>query len=143
MMQYNGNIVLKGIISGAKKALENGIPVGLGTDTACPFVTHYDMWRELVYFHIYIGADNKFALHTATKVNAEIAGIGEESGSIEIGKNADFLITEKNPLEDLQALRTPWMVVMRGKIYERPVVKKFPCVNGNWIRGRDKGTGHF
>lgn len=126
MMQYNGNIVLEGIIAGAKAALENGIPVGLGTDTACPFVTHYDMWRELQYFHKYVGVSRKFALYTATKKNAEIAGIGGITGSIQIGKSADFLITEKNPLDNLQALRTPYMVVMRGKIYEKPQVKKHP-----------------
>ena len=27
----------------AKENLKNGIPVGLGTDTACPYVTRYDM----------------------------------------------------------------------------------------------------
>lgn len=126
MMQYNGNIVLNGIISSAKAALENNIPVGLGTDTACPFVTHYDMWRELQYFHKYVGVTRKFALYTATKKNADIAGIGHETGSIEMGKSADFLITEKNPLDNLTALRTPYMVVMRGKVYEKPVIKKHP-----------------
>lgn len=53
MEQYNGNIVFEGIINCAKACLENDIPVGLGTDTGCPYVTHYDMWRELYYFHKY------------------------------------------------------------------------------------------
>ena len=95
LMQYNGNIVFEGIVACAKRALENGIPVGLGTDTACPFVTHYDMWRELEYFRKYVGVSRAFALYTATKRNAEIAGIGDETGSVEVGKSADFLITEK------------------------------------------------
>lgn len=124
MTQYNGKIVMEGIIEGAKTALANGIPVGLGTDTACPFVTHYDMWRELQYFHKYVGVSRTFALYTATRRNAEIAGIGEETGSIEAGKSADFLIVEKNPLEDLSVLRKPYMVVMRGRIFENPKIKK-------------------
>ena len=45
--QYNGKIVFDGIIECARTCLENGIPVGLGTDTGCPYITHYDMWREL------------------------------------------------------------------------------------------------
>lgn len=124
LMQYNGNIVFEGIVACAKRALENGIPVGLGTDTACPFVTHYDMWRELEYFRKYVGVSRAFALYTATKRNAEIAGIGDETGSVEVGKSADFLITEKNPLEDFSALRTPRLVSVRGRIFRNPKVKK-------------------
>lgn len=124
MTQYNGKIVMDGIIEGAKSALANDVPVGLGTDTACPFVTHYDMWRELQYFHKYVGVSRAFALYTATKRNAEIAGIADETGSIEAGKSADFLITEKNPLDDLTALRTPYMVVMRGRVFAQPKIKK-------------------
>ncbi len=127
-VQYNSQVVMKGVIDCAKKGVENGYAVGLGTDTACPFTTHYDMWRELWYFTKYVGVSNAFALHTATQVNAEIAGIADETGTVEVGKSADFLITEGNPLENLQALRTPSMVVMRGKVINNPKVKKFEYV---------------
>ena len=50
LTQYNGNIVFEGIVSASKTCLDNDIKVGIGTDTACPFVTHYDTWRELDYF---------------------------------------------------------------------------------------------
>jgi imidazolonepropionase-like amidohydrolase len=119
---------MDGIISAAKTALENGIPVGLGTDSGCPFITHYDMWRELDYFHKYVGVSNAFALYTATKRNAEILGIADVTGSIEVGKSADFLITDANPLEKISALRTPYMVVACGKRFERPKVKKYANV---------------
>ena len=126
--QYNGKIVFDGIIACAVSCLKNGIPVGLGTDTGCPYITHYDMWREVYYFHKFCGVSNAFALYTATKRNAELAHIGSITGSIEEGKSADFLITEKNPLEDLQALRTPAMGVARGRIFKSPHVKKSPVV---------------
>lgn len=125
LTKYNGNIVLQGIIDAAKTALENNIPVGLGTDTACPFVTHYDMWRELAYFHKFVGVSNSFALHTATLGNAKVVGIERETGSIEVGKCADFLVTEKNPLEDLAALRVPYMVSFKGNLIKKPRIKKF------------------
>ena len=128
MGKFNSNIVMEGMIACAKKALANGITVGLGTDTACPFVTHYDMWRELVYFKKFVGVSNAFALHTATQVNAKIAGIENETGSVEVGKSADFLITDASPLDDLTALRTPFMVVMKGKTIKQPKVKKFDYV---------------
>ena len=126
--QYNGQLVFNGILDCAKACLENDIPVGLGTDTGCPYVTHYDMWRELNYYHKYCGVSQKFALYTATKLNAELAGVGDMTGSIEPGKCADFVVTKENPLENLQALRTIEMVVARGKVIEHPTVKKMPEV---------------
>ena len=126
--KINGKVVFEGMLDCARKCLDNGIPVGLGTDTACPFVTHYDMWRELRYFQKYLGVSNEFAIHTATKVNAEIAGIDKETGSIEEGKSADCMVVEGNPLENLEALRIPKMVVLRGNVIKNPKVKKFQYV---------------
>lgn len=124
----NGKIVFDGIISLAKACLENGIPVGLGTDTACPYVTQYDMWRELCYFVKYCGVSKKFALYSATLLNATLAGIGDETGSIEKGKKAEMIVTRENPLENLQALRNLDMVIMRENIIRSPKVKKIPEV---------------
>ena len=126
--QYNGKIVFDGIIECARTCLENGIPVGLGKDTGCPYITHYDMWRELNYYHKYCGVSRSFALYTATKLNARLAGIGDVTGSIEEGKCADFVVTKENPLKDLQALRNIDMVVARGHIIRHPKVKKMPEV---------------
>lgn len=81
--QYNGNIVFDGIVECAKAALANDIPVVLGNDVGCPWITQYDFWRELCYFHKYTGVSNAFALYTATKRSAELAGVGDITGSIE------------------------------------------------------------
>ena len=122
--QYNGNVVFEGIIECAKAALANDIPVVLGNDVGCPWITQYDFWRELYYFHKYVGVSNSFAIYTATKRSAELAGIGDLTGSIEKGKYADLIVTAKNPLEDLKALRNLEMVVAKGKMIEHPTVKK-------------------
>lgn len=128
MGQYNGKVVFDGVLDCAKVCLENGIPVGLGTDTGCPFVTHYDMWRELVYFHKYLGVSNQFALYTATKLNAKIAGIDQITGTIDVGKSADLIVTKQNPLENLEALRNLEMVIFRGKRLEQIKIKKMKNV---------------
>ena len=126
--QFNGKIVFDGIIDCAKACVEQGIPVGLGTDTGCPYVTHYGMWRELHHFSRFCGVSNAFALYTATCRNAEIAGLGDQLGTVEPGKLADLIVTGSNPLEDLQALRNVSMVVTGGKIIDHPKVKKMPQV---------------
>ena len=128
MAQYNGKLVFEGIIDCAKVCLENNIPVGLGTDTGCPYITHYDMWRELYYFHKYCGVSNRFALYTATKRNAEIAGIDDCVGTIDIGKEVDMIVTKDNPLNSLEALRHVSMVITKGKVVENPRVKKMKKV---------------
>lgn len=126
--QFNGNVVFEGIIDCAKKAIENDIPVVLGNDVGCPWITQYDFWRELFYFHKYVGVSNSFALYTATARAAEMAGIGEQTGTIEVGKDADMIVTDRNPLEDLRVLRHVEMVVAKGRKIEHPQVKKNPTV---------------
>ena len=121
--KYNGKIVFEGITECAKAAIENDIPVVLGNDVGCPWITQYDFWRELYYFHKYVGVTNAFALYSATSLGAEMAGIGSETGTIEEGKFADMIVTAKNPLDDLRALRRIETVIARGKIYDKPKVK--------------------
>ena len=121
--KYNGKIVFEGIIACAKAAIENDIPVVLGNDVGCPWITQYDFWRELYYFHKYVGVTNAFALYSATSLGAEMAGIGSETGTIEEGKFADMIVTAKNPLDDLRALRRIETVIARGKVYDKPKVK--------------------
>lgn len=125
--QYNGNIVFEGIIECAKACMKENILVGLGTDTGCPYVTHYDMWRELVYFKKYCGVSNAYALHTATQVNAQILGL-DDVGTIKVGKCADMIVTERNPLDDLCALRDVSLVIARGKVITNLKVRKMKNV---------------
>lgn len=121
--QYNGNIVFEGIVECARAALANDIPVVLGNDVGCPWITQYDFWRELCYFHKYTGVSNAFALYTATKRSAELAGIGDITGNIEKGKCADMIVTKDNPLDRLEALRHVDMVIARGRVIDSPKIK--------------------
>ena len=126
--QENGKVVFEGIIAMAKACLADGVPVGLGTDTGCPYITHYDMWRELCYFVKYCGVTPAFALHSATLGNAALAGIAGETGSIQPGKCADMIVCAADPLADLTALRTLDMVIKSGYRVEHPQVKKMDNV---------------
>lgn len=126
--QYNGNVVFEGIIACAKAALENDIPVVLGNDVGCPWITQYDFWRELYYFHKYVGVSNSFALYTATSRSAEMAGLGDVTGTVEAGKCADLIVTVENPLDDLRALRNVELVFAEGRMYNHPRIRKYGVV---------------
>ena len=118
--QFNGNVVFEGIIECAKAALAHDIPVVLGNDVGCPWITQYDFWRELYYFHKFVGVSNAFALYTATSRSAELAGLGDVTGSVAAGKCADLIVTAENPLDDLRALRHVEQVMARGRLYAHP-----------------------
>lgn len=122
--QFNGKLVFDGIRDCAVAALRHDIPVALGNDVGCPWISQYDFFRELQYFHKFAGVSRSFALHTATLKNAELAGIGDVTGSIEAGKCADMIVTKENPLEDLHALKNLSMVVARGELLRNPKVKR-------------------
>lgn len=121
--QFNGKVVFDGIIECAKQALENDIPIVLGNDVGCPWITQYDFWRELYYFHKYVGISNAYAIYCATLQAARMAGIDDETGSIEVGKSADMIVTKDNPLDDLLALRHIESVIMRGHRIDHPTNK--------------------
>ena len=121
--QFNGKVVFDGIIECAKQALENDIPIVLGNDVGCPWITQYDFWRELYYFHKYVGVSNAYAIYCATLQAARMAGIDYETGSIEVGKSADMIVTKDNPLDDLLALRHIESVIMRGHRTDHPTNK--------------------
>ena len=124
---YNTEVLFNGILEATKKCLNAGVTVGLGTDVGCPFVTHYDMWRELEYTHKLVGIDRLRVLHIATLVNASIIGVDKETGSIEEGKSADFIILNSNPMDGFDAIRDPRMVVFKGKEYTQKPKKNEIC----------------
>lgn len=124
LAKKNSSLLLDSMFQGIKQAIDNNINLGLGTDATAPFVTHYNSWRELEYLVRYTKVTPKQAIYYATKSNAKVLGIDDETGSIEIGKAADILVLDENPLENLRTLSKPNMVICRGHIIMKPNVKK-------------------
>lgn len=123
----NGKALFANMLECIKECRANGIKVGLGTDVGCPFTTHYNMWRELYWYQKFIGVSAAECIYSATGLNAEIAGIADEVGTIQPGRSADFIVLRGNPLEDLSALRDPDSVFFKGrKVNGKP--KKFDAV---------------
>ena len=50
--------------------------------------------------------------------------VGDTTGSIERGKSADMIVTAKNSLDDLRALRHVETVIMRGKNIKNPSFRR-------------------
>ncbi len=59
------------------------------------------------------------ALRAATYNAARVLGELDTLGTVAVGKQADLLLVEDNPLESLAPLRRPLGVMARGRYYDR------------------------
>ena len=61
-----------------------------------------------------LGMTNAQALTATTAVAAEVCGIADTTGTLEPGKDADFLAVRGNPLDDINAIHDVAAVFVRG-----------------------------
>lgn len=74
--------------------------------------------------YVKAGLSNFAALQTATINPAGYLGIDKRKGTIEEGKEADFILLEKNPIEDIKSTRTIKAVYTGKKFYNRTQLDK-------------------
>ena len=91
-----------------------GVRIVAGTDQTVP---GYSLYREIELYN-QAGFTPMEALQAATIVPAQVMNADRESGSIEVGKRADFDILDANPLENIHNIRSVRLVVANGVLYE-------------------------
>lgn len=101
---------------GLIKAAEAGILIAFGTDAGSPVVGH-DVVAPELKFMVKLGVkrDNYDALRSATSVAAQVNKLDDTLGTLEVGKAADLIVVDGNPLEDLDALEHVKMTFIAGK----------------------------
>jgi len=96
-------------------AIRMGIPIATGTDTGEVGVTADMVWREIVLLHDH-GATPMAAIQAATSSAARLLGVDAETGTVEVGKLADLVLVEGDPLTDVTRLATPAVVLQAGRL---------------------------
>ena len=66
----------------------------------------------------YVGLPLDLVLKAATINGASALGVGDELGTIEVGKLADLYVVRGNPLEDISATRNGRLVMQAGQLHE-------------------------
>ena len=95
-----------------KKALDAGVKMALGSDIR-PLQD-----AALLELGLWVrdGATPWQALQAATRHGAAVCGVGEELGTVEVGKRADLIVVGGNPLDDMQNVRRLRLVLKDGRI---------------------------
>lgn len=96
-----------------KKLHDSGVTVVPGTDAIAGFTLH----RELELYAD-AGISNADVLRIATLGSAEVVGNADKVGSIKVGKQADLVFVDGNPLDDISNLRNIALVIKAQRIYK-------------------------
>jgi len=89
-----------------RRAMEKGVRIALGTDAGSPnFGPQPSVFGEMYVMNEY-GMDKADVIKAATITPAEVLGLSAEKGTLEVGKDADILVLNGNPLSDLHVFET-------------------------------------
>jgi imidazolonepropionase-like amidohydrolase len=108
-----GRETLQTAITNLNRLHQAGVKIGMGTDSgANPFrVQGFAEHRELQLM-VSAGMTPLEVIHSATGLNAELTGVSKTTGTLEKGKQADFLILTADPSEDIrntEAIESVWI----------------------------------
>lgn len=98
-----------------RKAYKRGVKVAFGTDAGV--FPHGDNGKEFTYM-VEAGMPAMEAIKSATITNAGILGIADKIGTIEIGKLADIVATDENPLTNIKTMEKVSFVMKEGVVYK-------------------------
>lgn len=98
---------------------ENGVTIVPGTDALLGFGLHKELEN-----YVKAGIPTSEVLRMATIISAKVTGHADQLGSIEIGKLADVILIDGNPLEDISDIRRVELTIKNGNIYDARTMYK-------------------
>ena len=101
-------------------AHEKGVKIALGTDTIIDQMTPYgEFSTQELKTMVELGMTPLEAIHSATEIGSEVLGLEDIIGTVEEGKQADLIIVNRDPSEDIDVLCNPLnfdAVIQAGKV---------------------------
>lgn len=115
VLNIRGRHMLPRIQETARAALRLGVPIVAATDTGYGPESTTVLAHELLEL-VDIGMTPAQALAAATTVAADLLGVAERTGRIAEGFEADLIVLERNPLDDIGVVQDVLMVVSDGRV---------------------------
>jgi hypothetical protein len=101
------------VIAGVKALHDRGVLVGLGGHGEVPGASsHFDMWLHA------LGLPALDALRIGTIETARHLGLDQDVGSIKVGKLADLIVLNADPLQDIRNTANIAFVIKGGRLFE-------------------------
>lgn len=115
VLTLRGRHMLPRLAATVQRAHRMGVRIAAGVDTDYGARSVSRVAHECAAF-VRLGMTPREALHAATAGGAELLGIAKRTGSIGAGMEADLVVLERNPLDDVSALEDVLMVVSDGRV---------------------------
>ena len=106
-------------IDNLKRAHEHGVLLVTGSDAGNPLVIHGPTVQHEMQLWVQAGIPTSVALQAATWNASRLLRAQNRMGSIRVGNEADLLVVDGNPLEDITATERISMVVFKGERVDR------------------------
>jgi len=110
-----GQHMLPALEKTVKTAYKMGIRISTGADTGYGPNSTTRVGMEVTNF-VKLGMTPMDAIKSATIVGAQLLNIADQTGTIEIGKEADLIVVTQNPLEDIRTIQDVVFVMNNGRI---------------------------
>jgi Tol biopolymer transport system component len=116
----------------AGEVIRRGGKVGVGAHGQRQGIGfHWEMWN------LATGMSNHEVLRAATLLGAEISGLDHDLGTIDIGKLADLVVLDKDPLESIRNTNSIRYVIKNGVVYTGDTLTEVwpQHKERNWLEG--------
>ena len=115
VLMVRGMHMLPRVAQTIRRAREIGVKVVTGADTSYGPMSVTRISHEIAAF-VELGMSPLEAIQSATLVAAELFRIESRTGAVEPGLEADLIVVQGNPLEDIVALQDVVVVISNGRV---------------------------
>jgi len=115
VVKFRGLHMLPRIEDTFRRARALGIPIVTGADSSYGPESISRVSTEIVNY-VKLGMSPLEAIQSGTIRAAELFGLEKETGALEPGLEADLIVIEKNPLEDIRVIQDIILVISNGRV---------------------------